>query len=125
MTLADVAIPNARSGCKPQEMDDSHDLILPAQPTGRNLWRFMCRVDGQEKKLAIGADPQIGASEARRRRDEARAATADPAVLVRSKVNEARLVVGPPGRGGVRSEVVCPADTAIPPPIETAAADGT
>ncbi|WP_408587595.1 tyrosine-type recombinase/integrase [Novosphingobium sp.] len=82
MALTDVAIRNAKPGPKAYKMGDSHGLFLLVQPTGGKLWRFKYRVDGREKKLAIGPYPEIGLGEARRRRDEAREAMAagkDPA----------------------------------------------
>jgi len=82
VALTDVAIRNAKPGPKPYKMGDSHGLFLLVQPTGGKLWRFKYRVDGREKKLAIGPYPEIGLGEERRRRDEAREAMAagkDPA----------------------------------------------
>jgi len=82
VALTDVAVRNAKPGPKPYKMGDSHGLFLLVQPTGGKLWRFKYRVDGREKKLAIGPYPEIGLGEARRRRDEAREAMAagkDPA----------------------------------------------
>lgn len=82
VALTDVAVRNAKPGPKPYKMGDSHGLFLLVQPTGGKLWRFKFRVDGREKKLAIGPYPEIGLGEARRRRDEAREAMAagkDPA----------------------------------------------
>lgn len=82
VALTDVAIRNAKPGPKAYKMGDSHGLFLLVQPTGGKLWRFKYRVDGREKKLAIGPYPEIGLGEARRRRDEAREAMAagkDPA----------------------------------------------
>jgi len=74
VALTDVAVRNAKPGPKPYKMGDSHGLFLLVQPTGGKLWRFKYRVDGREKKLAIGPYPEIGLGEARRRRDEAREA---------------------------------------------------
>jgi integrase len=95
VTLTDVAVRNAKPGPKPYKMGDSHGLFLLVQPTGGKLWRLKYRVDGREKKLAIGTYPEIGLGEARRRRDEAREAMAagmDPARekqrdKVRAKLN--------------------------------------
>ena len=82
VALTDVAVRNAKPGPKPYKTGDSHDLFLLVQPTGGKLWRFTYRVDGREKKPAIGRYRKIGLGEARRRRDEAREAMAagkDPA----------------------------------------------
>lgn len=95
VALTDVAVRNAKPGPKPYKLGDSHGLFLLVQPTGGKLWRLKYRVDGREKKLAIGTYPEIGLGEARRRRDEAREAMAagkDPArekqrEKVRAKLN--------------------------------------
>ena len=47
-------------------------MFLLVTPAGGKLWRLKFRVDGREKLLAIGAYPEIGLGEARRRREEAR-----------------------------------------------------
>jgi integrase len=60
---------------------DTLGLFLLVQPSGGKLWRVKYRIDGKEKKLAIGIYPQVGLAEARRRRDAARelvAAGKDP-----------------------------------------------
>jgi len=73
MSLTDIAIRNAKPREKPYKMGDALGLFLLVQPTGGRLWRLKYRVDGREKKLGLGIYPDIGLSEARRRRDEARA----------------------------------------------------
>ena len=81
MPLTDVAIRNAKPREKPYKVGDTLGLFLLVQPSGGKLWRFKYRVDGKEKKLAIGIYPQVGLAEARRRRDAARelvAAGKDP-----------------------------------------------
>ncbi|MFL9840565.1 integrase arm-type DNA-binding domain-containing protein [Sphingomonas sp. ST-64] len=72
MPLTDVAIRNAKPRAKPYKVGDSLGLFLLVQPTGGKLWRLKYRVDGKEKKLAIGAYPAVGLADARRRRDDAR-----------------------------------------------------
>lgn len=82
LPLTDVAIRNARPKPKPYKLGDSHGLFLLVQPTGGRLWRLKYRLDGKEKKLALGIYPEVGLAEARRRRMEARellAAGKDPA----------------------------------------------
>lgn len=81
MALTDVAIRNAKPGAKPVKMADGGGLFLYITPAGGKLWRLKYRMDGKEKLLAIGAYPEIGLGEARRRREEARemlAAGKDP-----------------------------------------------
>lgn len=81
MPLTDVAIRNAKPREKPYKVGDTLGLLLLVQPSGGKLWRVKYRIDGKEKKLAIGIYPQVGLAEARRRRDAARelvAAGKDP-----------------------------------------------
>lgn len=81
MPLTDVAIRNAKPREKPYKVGDTLGLFLLVQPSGGKLWRVKYRIDGKEKKLAIGIYPQVGLAEARRRRDAARelvAAGKDP-----------------------------------------------
>ena len=72
MPLTDVAIRKAKPRLKPYKMGDAGGLFLLVQPSGGRLWRLKYRIDGKEKKLAIGPYPDIGLADARRRRDEAR-----------------------------------------------------
>jgi len=81
MPLTDVAIRNAKPRDKPYKVADTLGLFLLVQPSGGKLWRVKYRIDGKEKKLAIGIYPQVGLAEARRRRVAARelvAAGKDP-----------------------------------------------
>lgn len=72
MPLTDVAIRNAKPGEKPIKLADGGGMFLFITPAGGKLWRLKYRIDGREKLLAIGAYPEIGLGEARRRREEAR-----------------------------------------------------
>lgn len=94
MALTDIAIRNAKAGPKPYKMGDSLGLFLLVQPTGGKLWRVKFRVDGREKKLAIGTYPEVSLAEARKRRDDARdmvAAGKDPAREKQRNKTRARL----------------------------------
>lgn len=82
MALSDTAIRNAKPQDREFKLADSGGLYLLITPPGGKLWRLKYRVDGREKKLAIGRYPEICLSDARKRRDEAReqlAAGKDPA----------------------------------------------
>lgn len=82
MALSDTAIRAAKPRDREFKLADSGGLYLLITPSGGKLWRLKFRVDGREKKLAIGRYPEIGLSDARKRRDEAReqlAAGKDPA----------------------------------------------
>ena len=72
MALTDVAIRNAKPGPKAIKLADGNGMFLLVTPAGGKLWRLKFRIDGREKLLAIGAYPEIGLGEARRRREEAR-----------------------------------------------------
>lgn len=72
MALTDVAIKNAKPRAKPYKLGDAGGLFLLIQPSGGKLWRLKYRVDGREKKLAIGTYPEVSLAEARKRRDDAR-----------------------------------------------------
>lgn len=83
MALTDVAVRSAKAREKPYKLGDALGLFLLVQPKGGKLWRLKYRVDGKEQKLSLGAYPEVGLSEARKRRDEARqllAAGKDPGV---------------------------------------------
>ena len=72
MALSDVAVRNAKPREKGYKLSDGGGLYLLVTPAGGKLWRLKFRMDGREKKLAIGAFPEIGLGDARRRRDDAR-----------------------------------------------------
>ena len=72
MALTDVAIRNAKPGDKPFKLTDGAGMFLLVTPAGGKLWRLKYRIEGREKLLALGAYPEVGLGEARRRREEAR-----------------------------------------------------
>lgn len=73
MALTDTAIRNAKPAGKAIKLADGAGMFLLITPAGGKLWRLKYRIDGREKLLAIGAYPEISLSEARKRREEARA----------------------------------------------------
>lgn len=77
MPLSDIAIRNAKPTSKPAKIADGGGLFLYVTPAGGKLWRLKYRMDGREKLLAIGSYPEIGLSDARKRRDEARTLIAE------------------------------------------------
>ncbi len=94
MALTDVAIRNAKPREKAYKLGDALGLFLLIQPTGGKLWRLKYRVDGREKKLAIGTYPEISLAEARKRRDDSReliAAGKDPSREKQRSKTRARL----------------------------------
>ena len=72
MALTDTAIRNAKPGAKAIKLTDGRGMFLLVTPAGGKLWRLKFRIEGREKLLALGAYPEVGLGEARRRREEVR-----------------------------------------------------
>ncbi len=84
MALTDTAIRLAKASELDRKLADEKGLYLLVTTTGSKLWRLKYRIDGKEKKLALGAYPAVGLKEARAKRDEARKAAqagSDPSVI--------------------------------------------
>lgn len=77
MPLSDAKIRSFKPTEKVQKVSDEKGLQLWISPAGNRVWNLAYRFDGKQKKLYIGPYPEIGLSEARRRRDEARALLVD------------------------------------------------
>lgn len=94
MVLTDTAIRNAKPKDKPYKVSDSQGLYLLVNPRGSKLWRVKYRINGVERKLAIGPYPEITLAEARAARDAARRQVAhaiDPNYAKRQARIEAML----------------------------------
>ena len=72
MALTDTAIRNAKPRQREYKVSDSAGLYLLVTPAGGKLWRLKFRIDGREKKFALGAYPAVGLANARKLRDDAR-----------------------------------------------------
>jgi hypothetical protein len=82
MALTDTAIRAAKPLEKPRKLADQKGLHLLITPAGTKLWRVKFRIHGKEKKLSLGAYPELGLKDARRLCEEARSDLAlgvDPA----------------------------------------------
>jgi len=88
MALTATGVRNAKPREKPYKMGDSLGLFLLVEPSGGKLWRLKYRVVGREKKLALGAYPDVSLADARKRRDEARELLADGKDPSREKQQE-------------------------------------
>lgn len=77
MPLSDTQIRNIKPRERPYKLADFDGLHLLVNPSGSRLWRLKYRFDAKEKLLSLGAYPAVGLADARRRKDEARAALAD------------------------------------------------
>ena len=94
MALTDTTIRKAKLGPKPWKLADEKGLYLLVNPNGSKLWRFKFRVNGREKKLALGAYPDLSLKAARKKRDLARErleSGADPAQEKRAARIAARI----------------------------------
>ena len=72
MALTDTAIRQAKAGDVDRKIADDKGLYLLVTVSGSKLWRFKYRLNGTEKKLALGAYPDVGLKDARAKRDDAR-----------------------------------------------------
>ena len=72
MPLTDAALRNAKPTDKPRKLADERGLYIEVYPSGGKLWRLKYRFGGKEKRLALGAYPEVTLAAARERRDIAR-----------------------------------------------------
>ena len=72
MALTDMAIRRSKPSDKPYKITDSNGLYLLVNPRGSKLWRVKYRMNGVERKLALGAYPEVSLADARAARDAAR-----------------------------------------------------
>lgn len=95
MALTDSAIRVLKSRDKAYKVADEKGLYLFVTPSGGRLWKLKFRTAvGVEKKLSLGAYPEIGLKEARDLRDSARSNLAkgiDPAEKKRRDKQAARI----------------------------------
>ena len=97
MALTDTAIRKAKPAAKPYKVADSLGLYLLVNPGGGKLWRVKYRMNGVERKLALGPYPEIRLAEARKARDAARKQVArlvDPNAAKRQARIEASIRAG-------------------------------
>lgn len=108
MALTDTAIRNATAGTKDRKLADDKGLYLLVTAGGSKLWRFKFRIDGKEKKLALGAYPDVSLKDARAARDLARKsvqAGGDPAATKREERATKRTAAGNTF-GGIAGEYI-------------------
>jgi integrase len=98
MPLTAKAVKDAKPKEKDYKLFDGRGLYLQVTKAGGKLWRLKYRIDGKEKKLAMGAYPEISLQRARELREQYKADVAegvDPAAERKSdrqtqQVEEAR-----------------------------------
>jgi integrase len=87
MTLTVFQVKNEKPREKAYKLADERGLYLLINPNGSKLWKFKYRFAGIEKKLSLGAYPEVSLANAREQREEARkhlAKDIDPGVLKNS-----------------------------------------
>lgn len=72
MPLTVLDIKQAKPADKSYRLYDEKGMYLEVAPSGGKLFRLKYRVDGKEKRLALGGYPDTSLAEAREKRDEAR-----------------------------------------------------
>ncbi|RSV11629.1 DUF4102 domain-containing protein [Sphingomonas sp. ABOLF] len=81
--LTDAKVKAAKKGDKAYKLADAEQLYLHVSTTGSRLWRMDYKHGGKRKTLSFGSYPVVTLSDARRKRDEAKALIRqglDPAV---------------------------------------------
>lgn len=94
MPLTDIAIRNAKPKEKSYKLSDFAGLYLEVTTTGSKLWRVKYRINGKEKRLALGSYPMVTLAEAREERDAARKLIAkgkDPVQVRLAQKRQAQL----------------------------------
>jgi integrase len=97
MPLTDTAVRAAKPREKSYKMADERGLYLLLTTSGGKLWKLKFRLLGKEKKLSLGAYPEVSLAKARKLRDAARERLADgedPALDKRKAKAAARLKAG-------------------------------
>ncbi|GIK88169.1 MAG: integrase [Betaproteobacteria bacterium] len=75
--LSQLDVDRAKPAEKPIRLYDDRGMYLEISPAGGKLWRLKYRINGKEKRLALGAYPDVTLKVARRNRDKARALIAE------------------------------------------------
>lgn len=71
--LSAPTVAKAKPTDKPVKMSDGGGLLLEVRPNGAKWWRWRYTFAGKEKMLSLGVYPAVSLSDARERRNEARA----------------------------------------------------
>ncbi len=77
MKLTDKQCKSVKGKEKPYKLSDGKGLYLEVMPKGAKYWRLKYRLNGKEKRLAIGVYPEVTLKQARKATYEARVLIAD------------------------------------------------
>ena len=94
MPLTDKTIRALKPTEKLFRKSDSKGLYIEVSPSGSKLWRWKYRFAGKEKRMALGAYPEVSLAEARKSRDLHRQTLhggADPAIERKREKASAKL----------------------------------
>jgi hypothetical protein len=72
MSLSDLTIRNAKAREKAYKLGDGRGLYLLVEPNGSKFWRLKYRFAQKDRKLSLGAYPEVTLALARERQLEAR-----------------------------------------------------
>ena len=70
--LTVLGLRKVKPSSKPKKLSDGGGLFLLLHPSGSKYWRMKYRFIGKEKLLAFGVWPEVGLTEARKKRNEAK-----------------------------------------------------
>jgi len=71
--LTDIAVRRAVPAAKAFNLYDTGGLYVTVAPTGAKWWRLKYQFAGRERRMGLGRYPEVGMTEARQLRDDARA----------------------------------------------------
>jgi integrase len=94
MALTDTRVRNAKPKAKAYKLSDGGGMYLLVMPDGRRYWRLDYRFAGKRRTLALGVYPTVTLSNARTRREDARASLAqdiDPSAVKKATRRAAKL----------------------------------
>ncbi len=92
--LTDTRIRNAKPAAKTYKLSDGGGMYLLVTPDGARYWRLDYRYAGKRRTLALGVYPTVTLSNARARREDARASLAkdaDPGAVKKAAKCAAKL----------------------------------
>ena len=93
MKLTDKQCKSAEAKEKPYKLSDGKGLYLEVTPKSAKYWRMKYRINGKEKRLALGVYPEITLKQARIATDKARELISqdiDPSADKKAKKKKAR-----------------------------------
>ncbi|NYH12982.1 integrase arm-type DNA-binding domain-containing protein [Paraburkholderia bryophila] len=70
MPLTDIAVRSAKPRDKAYKLADGQGMYLEAMPNGSKYWRPRHRIDGKERRAALGVYPAVSLLAARKAREE-------------------------------------------------------